>query len=175
MNMLAIVPTDAVYVYHNPRQHITHVSKELVRFQDPRPVRLILGFASLLWAIFSWINPATFNLPVYSFLKSFGNHNSWWIASWPWFFFSHFILVVWQIYDPKYRQRIALAVNSYGLFIWSFYTVSLNISSTGPTSGTSSEWALCAAAAWALYTNDIIRRIPNVAAVVLVPEVVMQD
>ncbi len=174
MDMLAIIPAEEVYEYRGMRDHVKHVTRELLRFQDPRPIRMILALASLLWSMAAWRHPEAFDLPAYSFLRSFNRE---YLTSnmCAWAFFLHAVLVVWQTYDPTYRQKWALGINAYGLGIWTFVTVCVNISIGFLSSGTGAEWALVAAAGYALYTNDIIRRLPNVSTVTLIPAVVLND
>lgn len=172
--MLAIVEAAEIYQYRGLKDHVKHVTRELLRFQDPRPIRMILAFASLLWAVSAWRHPEAFDLPQYTFLRSFNReHLTSNMCAWAFFF--HFATVVWQVYDPTYRQKWSLAVNAYGLALWTFVTLCINIAIGFLSSGTGAEWALVSAAAYALYTNDIIRRLPNVPTVTLVPDVVLND
>lgn len=127
--------------------HINMVNHTLLFKQDTVTIRMILAFASLLWgaAMLAW--PQSFALPAYRVMAAFCANPK----IWAFLFILHYFGVLWRIYDPTRRPTAALVVNSYGLAIWLFVTVCINLSIGFVSAGTATEWAMCAFAAWSLY------------------------
>lgn len=131
-------------------EHIKTVMRRIVWRSDATTIRLILATASALWAIGAWLHPQTFDHSPYSVLERLDflhlTTNAWGVL-----FMLHFFGVMWRVFDPTRRVIWGLIVNSYGLAIWLSVTLSLTIAVGSLDVDTSTDWALCLFAAWALF------------------------
>ena len=126
--------------------HVRRVTFTVAINPDTNMVRIILANASLLWAFFVLISPATFERPAFAIMRTVAGWEVWALC-----FFLHFLGVYWRTYDPIARSIPSLIINSFGFFIWFFTTVSLNFYVGALSPATSAELSLCGASAWALY------------------------
>lgn len=74
---------------------------------------------------------------------------------WAALFILHFFGVAWRVYDPISRPYWAIAVNSFGLFVWGFSTLLINLSIDRITPSTGCEWMMVLASAWALFKTGL--------------------
>jgi hypothetical protein len=134
--------------------HIRRVTHSVFNDADSSTIRLLLANASLVWAAIVWFNPAVFERPSYDIMRAVAGHEVWSVA-----FLLHFLGVYWRTYDPVPRVVQGLIINGYGFMIWFFTTMSLNYYVGSPSPGTSAEFVLCLASAWALYKTGFNREL----------------
>jgi hypothetical protein len=136
------------------RGHIRDTVKVVFSTSDTTTIRLLLANASLLWAAGLLIDQDTFERSGYQVIRAFGGEYAW--ATW---FLLHFVGVYWRLFDPRSRPNWALAVNTFGLFLWLTSTLSINIALGGFTTSTALEWTLCVASAWALFRTGLKKEV----------------
>lgn len=123
---------------------------ELVFYRaDTITVRLLLANASILWAVGVMFYPDTFTRRGWEIMRLVP-HWAWALA-----FMMHGLGVYWRIFESKQRTGWALAVNALGLAVWLLSTILINIAVGEFAVGTSLEWIMCAASAWALYRTGL--------------------
>lgn len=123
---------------------------ELVFYRaDTLTVRLLLANASILWAFGVMVFPAAFTRRGWE-IMSVVPHWIWAVA-----FLLHGIGVYWRIFESAQRIKWALAINALGLAVWLLSTVLINVAMGEFAVGTSLEWIMCFASAWALYRTGL--------------------
>jgi peptidoglycan/LPS O-acetylase OafA/YrhL len=118
----------------------------LYRMQ-PTGMRLILAWASMFTAIIITISALCgTDYKTIDFLVP--------QPVWGFAFFLHWFCVTWRINDLKKRVGWALAINSFGLFLWILATIASALDPEGYPHGLSACIALCIFSAWSLYRTD---------------------
>lgn len=117
---------------------------------DTTTIRVLLAWASAVWAAFLMFDPTLFQRPAYAIMRAFSPQEIWCVA-----FVLHYVGVHWRLLDPRNRPVWALIVNGWGFFIWFFYTVSITLSLGAFTPGSALEWTMCGASAWALFRTGL--------------------
>lgn len=134
--------------------YIKHVTKTVFTAADTSTIRLILAWASLLYAavlVYSMlIGSPTFDRPFFALMAFYANE---WV--WAALFTLHWFGVHWRLFDVRSRPNWALAINMHGFFLWFISTLSVNIAARVITPSTVLEWTMCAASAWALYRTGL--------------------
>jgi hypothetical protein len=140
-------------------RYIVATTKLIFAHLDPATIRVLLAFASVLWAIGA--------LPWMPFFYShpFGRHGyevMSMMASeevWAWLFLLHAAGVTWRFYERTERPNWNNAVNFFGFVLWGTTTGCINYSIGAYTNGTSMELALTCASAWALLKTGKVREV----------------
>lgn len=137
------------------------VARAIFSLGDTAPVRLLLAWSSGLYAIsLAWsaaMGIAVFDRPGYALMEllTIGPFQGEWL--WVGLFSLHFIGVHWRILDPKEKVWAGIMVNFYGLVIWLYSTLSINLSLGFLLPTSSTEWVLILASGWALYRTGLQR------------------
>lgn len=138
--------------------YVKLVARAVFTAADTSTIRLILAWASLLYAlvlvISMFVGQPTFSRPFFSIMAWFGNEWMWSTA-----FFLHFVGVHWRIFDINSRPNWALTINGFGFIIWFVSTLSTNLAAQTLTPSTMLEWTMCAASAWALFRTGLKREV----------------
>jgi hypothetical protein len=124
-------------------------------YADTTTVRLQLALASALWA-FALLFDRCEGLLCLGAGKGLRELEG--IADlrvWSAMFTLHFATVLWRLIDPVSRPWWAFAINTFGLALWLFNTISIITVLGRLTSGTCLEIVTCFFAAWALIRTDI--------------------
>lgn len=137
--------------------HVRRVSYSVFEDADTSLVRILLANASVVWAVFVFVNPHVFDRPAYEVMRAV--MPGW---AWAWAFILHFLGVYWRTYDPVPRVVPGLIINGYGFIIWFFTTVSLNYYVGALTPSTAAELVLCGSSAWALYKTGFKQELISV-------------
>lgn len=153
-------PTTRLELWKSSRWiYFKHVTKMIFLGADTSTIRLILAWASLLWAatlVWSMLTGApAFQRPFYSLM-------AWWGNEWVWAaaFTLHFFGVHWRLFDLNPRPLWAWWINLLGLSLWFVSTLSTTLMAPIKfTPGTMLEWTMCAASAWALYRTGLKREL----------------
>jgi hypothetical protein len=126
------------------------VSRSVFWQAHPTTVRMLLGLASLGWALCIICNPAVVDLPQYRLMMQV-------MPSWLWstLFAAHFVGVFWRIFDHTPRIRWALAINFIGCYLWFTLTICINLAAGYFIPGSCLEAVTCAFAAWALVRTGL--------------------
>lgn len=120
--------------------------KPLLFQHDAVTIRWILATASIFYAAALVSSNIPFTREAYSIMAAVGEQWFWAGA-----FFAHFAGTYWRMMDPVPRPRPALIINAYGVFIWAFMTISLNVASGYWAPGTALECVMVGLSAWALF------------------------
>jgi hypothetical protein len=126
------------------------VFRKTLLLADTTTIRVLLANASLLWAVALAYDTDAFRHGCCGLMNTFGDETTWALL-----FSAYFVLTYWRLIDRRARPRWAVAVNTFGLFLWLTSTLSINIAAGHFDPSTALEWVLCAASAWALYRTGL--------------------
>jgi hypothetical protein len=126
------------------------VTRRVFLEADTTTVRIILAWASLVWAVSITFDHNTFARPAYGLIRQMGPSWVWAVA-----LTLHFVGVHWRIYDRRGRPAWGVAINAYGLSIWLCLTICMNLSIGAWAPSTAMEQVMCAFSAWALYRTGL--------------------
>jgi hypothetical protein len=87
---------------------------------DTVTIRTILATASLFFGASVMSSSIPFTKDAYSIMAVIGNE---WF--WGGVFIAHFISTMWLLQAPGSNPKASIVINSYGAFIWFYYTVSV--------------------------------------------------
>lgn len=79
-------------------------------------------------------------------MAAVGEQGFWAVA-----FLLHFAGTYWRMLDPVPRPKWALIINAYGVFVWGFMTISLNVAQGYWAPGTALECVMVSLSGWALF------------------------
>lgn len=135
-------------------RNVKKVWWEIIYESDTRGLRFLMAGASLLWAVsflsdkFIYHFP-TFSRPGYAGMAWLGTEMQWTVV-----FLTYSLFTYWCIFAPRrrpFRHLLELATNLFGFILWSYSTLSIDISLGRFSGSTSMELALCIASGLALY------------------------
>lgn len=136
-------PRDGGFLVRLKETHNTIIYR-----MQPTVVRLMLALASLISAFI--IVTSTLVSNDYKTIDFIMPQQAWAAT-----FFLHWIGTTWRIIDRQKRVGWALAINSFGLFLWIVATIATAIDSSGYPHGMAACISLCVFAAWGLFRTGI--------------------
>ena len=126
------------------------VSRSVFWHAHPTTIRMLLGLASLGWALCLIFDVRTVHNPVYRYMWATMPKGLWAVL-----FCAHFFGTYWRVFDPKPRVRWAIAVNMLGCALWFTLTIATNVAAGTIIPGSCLEIVTCAFAAWALIRTGL--------------------
>lgn len=137
-------------------KRVRQIIKQLFLEFDTVTIRLGMACASLIFAGALWASPAPFTRDAYSIMEWVGPQWLWAAA--------HIIYGVGTILliataPTKHRPKLAFFFNAWGFFIWSFYTLSVNVAVGYLAPGTALELIMSILLGWSLIRTDYGRKV----------------
>lgn len=124
---------------------------DLMLRSDTAPTRFFLAMAAGLWALGLAIPGDTMTRPVYRYMGALAGE-SFWISAWA----AYSGLMLWRVFTARNGWYIALAINTFGLALWGFCSISIMLTLTHPyPAGVAPDFACLAAALWVFARTHI--------------------
>jgi hypothetical protein len=134
-------------------EEAVHRSNPLARIvlcSDTRPTRFLLGWAAMAWAVGLASPGDTLARSGYHYLLSIAPEPVW-SAIWAAYALAMFASAFFQL-----PRKASLALNTFGLAIWSFTTLSMAFVRLVPfPAALAGDIALCFAALWVMMRTDV--------------------
>lgn len=125
-------------------------SRSVFWHAHPTTVRMLLGLASLGWALCLLVTPDILSNYPYQYMLLV---MPWW--GWAAGFLLYCAGVFWRIFDHTPRLRWALAINVLGCLLWFTLTICITLKAGRFIPGSSLELVTCFFAAWALIRTGV--------------------